>query len=83
MNDDLLDYQDDPVGLDNHDDFILTKEIWETIGAEIHQSWTTVPSVYGRPLRNIMKYWKSFKAAEWSNRILLYSVLLLHVRMTQ
>ena len=73
----------DPVGLDENDEFILSKDVWETIGQEMHDGRTTIPAVYGRPPRNIFKYHNSFKAAEYSNWILLHSVLLLCGRLPE
>ena len=55
-HDDLLDHQDNSIELDENDDFILTKKIWETIVAEMYQSWTTIPSVYCHPPCDIMTY---------------------------
>ncbi|CAG8746477.1 5916_t:CDS:2, partial [Cetraspora pellucida] len=37
-----------------------------------------MPTDFGRPFINIQKYYSSFKAAEWCNWIILYSIPLLH-----
>jgi hypothetical protein len=39
---------------------------------------TSIPTSYGRALRNIYKYHRSFKAEEWANFLLYYSPVLLH-----
>ena len=86
INEDDLDedqVDEEPTGLDDDDEFVMPMHICERIGQDMHNARTTVPAVYGRPTRDISKYFWSFKAAEWSSWILLYSIPLLHESMPQ
>ena len=73
----------DPVRLDENDEFILSKDVWETIRQEMDDGRTTIPAVDGRPPRNIFKYHNSFQAVAYSNWILFYSVPLLYGRLPE
>jgi Transposase family tnp2 len=72
--------EDDP---DYVDELAIPKPIWRDIGSDMERSLRSIPSSYGKSLRNIQKYNKSFKAEEWSNFLLHYSSVLLHDRLRQ
>ena len=61
-------------GYDGRDEFVLPANEWATIGEEMENSRSTVPGAFGRPPRNIDRLFNSFKAAEWSSFLLLYSL---------
>jgi hypothetical protein len=44
----------------------LHNSIWKDIGGDMDRSRKTIPTSFGRALRNIEKYHGSFKAEEWS-----------------
>jgi len=61
-------------GYDEHDKFVLTHKVWKRIGEEIQQSRKTIPSAFGCSPCNIDILINTFKAAEWSMFLLLYSL---------
>lgn len=66
--------------LGNEDELAMSKKTWREIGAEMEGSIKTIPSSFGKALRNIYLYSGSYKASEWSNFLLHYSSALLHVQ---
>ena len=58
-------------------DYELSKKQWESIGEQMDKMKTDMPSDIGRPPRNIYKYHNGFKAVEWRNWIILFSLPLL------
>jgi Transposase family tnp2 len=62
------------------DELAIPKPIWRQIGRDMQNSLRSIPSSYGKALRDISKYSGSFKAEEWSNFLLHYSSVLLHGR---
>ena len=59
----------------------LDKQIWMEIGRDLNISRQTIPTSYGRALRDISTYHKSFKAEEWCSFLLYYSPILLRERL--
>jgi len=57
--------------------FILLKSSWEKIGQKMNENKKNIPLEFGRPPRNIFKHHAGYKAEEWANWIILYSVPLL------
>jgi len=70
-------------GYDGRDEFVLTANEWVVIGEEMERSRSTVPGAFGRPPRNIDRLFNSFKAAEWSSFLLLYSLPIFVNRLPQ
>ena len=69
-------------GRDDTDEFILNEPIWETIGLEMRQSRSTIPTIpFGRAPGDINLHHNLFKAAKWSNWVLHYSIPLLTGRL--
>ena len=62
------------------DELTIPRSNWRLIGKDMENSLRSIPSSYGKALRNISKYSGSFKAEEWSNFLLHYSSVLLHGR---
>ena len=59
----------------------LSQESWRDIGRDMENSRKTIPTAYGRAVRNIYTYHSSFKAEEWSSWLLYYSPILLRGRL--
>ena len=53
-----------------------------TGGQLMHSGRCHIPLEFGRPPRNISKHSNGFKAAEWSNWIVMYSVPLLQNKLS-
>ncbi|PKY61197.1 hypothetical protein RhiirA4_521455 [Rhizophagus irregularis] len=58
-------------------DYELSKSQWEIIGAQMKKIKKDMPNEIGRPPQDILKYHNSYKAVEWRNWIILFSLLLL------
>lgn len=67
----------------NNGDYILSKDIWNEIGDEMHSIQKMIPTYFGRPPRNIILYHKGYKAKEWAAWITIYSLPLLKGRMPE
>jgi hypothetical protein len=63
------------------DNIRLHTDVWKDIGGDMDRSRKTIPTSFGRALRNIEKYWRSFKAEEWSAFLISYSPILLRNRL--
>lgn len=66
---------------DTGESYILSKMVQEQIGHEMARSSRTVPVSVSRTPRNINRHKASFKATEWFEWILIYSVPLLTGRL--
>jgi hypothetical protein len=55
----------------------LSKKTWEEIGQQMADAKREMPVDFGRPPRDIFKYHNGFKAVEWRNWIILFSLPLL------
>ena len=58
-------------------DYELSKSQWEIIGAQMEKIKKEMPNEIGRPSRDILKYHNGYKAVEWRNWIILFSLPLL------
>ena len=58
-------------------DYELSKSQWEGIGVQMEKIKKDMPVEIGRPPRDIFKYHNSYKAVEWRNWIILFSLPLL------
>jgi len=58
-------------------DYELSNSQWESIGVQMERIKKDMPIDIGRPPRNIFKYHNGFKAVEWRNWIILFSLPLL------
>jgi hypothetical protein len=67
----------------NSNDHTISSKIWIEIGKIMEQSRSYMPPDIGRPPRNIIKHSAGFKAVEWANWILLFSLPLLKGRLPQ
>lgn len=67
----------------NSNDYTISSKTWFEIGKIMEQSRSYMPPDIGRPPRNINKHSAGFKAVEWANWILLFSLLLLRERLPQ
>jgi hypothetical protein len=61
----------------NNTEYKISKNKWNEIEKIIEYNKKAMPISFGRPLINIQKYYSSFKAEEWCNWIILYSLPLL------
>ena len=61
----------------NSTPFSIPKSSWEEIGIQMQANKKNMPMEFGRPPRNIFKYYVGYKAEEWANWITLYSVPLI------
>src|SRR6266508_1265122 len=57
--------------------FILPKSSWKEIGQKMNENKKNILLEFGRLPRNIFKYHAGYKAEEWANCIILYSIPLL------
>ena len=58
----------------NNEEFVLSNDIWKEIGNIMHSRRKRMPLEFGQPPRNIFKHSNGFKATEWSNWIIMYSI---------
>ncbi|PKK69834.1 hypothetical protein RhiirC2_681950 [Rhizophagus irregularis] len=58
-------------------DYELSKSQWENIGIQLEKVKKNMPIEIGRPPRDIFKYHNGYKAVEWRNWIILFSLPLL------
>jgi hypothetical protein len=58
-------------------DYELSKSQWESIGIQMEKIKKNMPIDIGRPPRDIFKYHNGYKAVEWRNWIILFSLPLL------
>ncbi|GES82418.1 hypothetical protein GLOIN_2v1644898 [Rhizophagus clarus] len=58
-------------------DYELSKSQWESIGIQIEKVKKDMPIEIGRPPHDIFKYHNGYKAVEWRNWIILFSLPLL------
>jgi hypothetical protein len=61
----------------NINEYTLQKNVWTTIGQTMEQNRKSIPTSFGRPPRNIVNHHNGFKAEEWANWVVLYSMPLL------
>jgi hypothetical protein len=59
------------------DDFNISNDNWKQIGSIIEKNRKNMPYKFGRPLVDILRYSNAFKAEEWTNWVILYSIPLL------
>src|SRR3989337_954248 len=64
-------------------DYVLSPNVWNTIGNEMHHARKNLSAYLGRPPRNIVLYYKGYKAEEWAVWITMYSLPLLKGKMLQ
>ncbi|GES96283.1 hypothetical protein GLOIN_2v1477115 [Rhizophagus clarus] len=69
-------YSNNNPGL-NMNEYTIQKNIWTTIGQAIERNKKTIPTSFGHPPRNIVTHRNGFKAEEWANWVVLYSMPLL------
>ena len=70
-----------PHRADGPDDYVLSKKTVMSIGIDLKKCAQTVPVAVSRTPRNIARHSNSFKAKEWFEWILTYSVPLLTGRL--
>jgi hypothetical protein len=58
-------------------DYELSKSQWVSIGIQMEKIKKDMPIDIGRPPRDIFKYHNGYKAVEWRNWIILFSLPLL------
>ena len=73
----LSDWMDQLQGIFENTDPFREKEKWIEIGEKLKLSRMEMPSSIGRPPRDIYKYNAGFKAVEWRNWILFFSLPIL------
>ena len=64
-----------------NNDYELSKLQWESIGAQMEKIKKDMPVEIGRPPRDIFKYHNGYKAVEWRNWIILFSLPLLKAHL--
>ena len=64
-------------------DYELSKSQWEAFGTQMEKIKKDMPMEIGRPPRDIFKYHNGYKAVEWKNWIILFSLPLLKGRLPQ
>ena len=61
----------------NTNEYTIQKNTWAKIGKTMEANRKSMPTDFGRPLRNIVNHHNGYKAEEWSNWVVLYSMPLL------
>ena len=61
-------------GASFNDDYELSKSQWESIGTQMEKIKKDMPVKIGRPSRDIFKHHNGYKAVEWRNWIILFSL---------
>lgn len=64
-------------------DYELSKSQWESIGVQMEKIKKDMPTDIGRPPRDIFKYHNGYKAVEWRNWIILFSLPLLEAYLNK
>ncbi|PKC54152.1 hypothetical protein RhiirA1_477878 [Rhizophagus irregularis] len=67
----------------NSNEYTISSKTWVEIGEIMERSRSHMPPDIGRPPRNIVKHSAGFKAVEWANWIILFSLPLLKGRLPQ
>jgi hypothetical protein len=67
----------------SNNEYTISSKEWTEIGEIMEQNKKNMPSDIGRSSRNIIKYSSSFKAVEWGNWIVLFSLPILKGRLSQ
>ncbi|GET50952.1 transposase domain-containing protein [Rhizophagus irregularis DAOM 181602=DAOM 197198] len=67
----------------NSNEYTISFKTWVEIGEIMERSRSHMPPDIGRPPRNIVKHSAGFKAVEWANWIILFSLPLLKGRLPQ
>lgn len=67
----------------NSNEYTISSKTWVEIGEIMKRSRSHMPPDIGRPPRNIVKHSAGFKAVEWANWIILFSLPLLKGRLPQ
>jgi len=60
------------------DRYVLPAQSWAMIGQLLEKNLENMPADFGRPPIDIHKYSAGFKAEDWSNWVVFYSLPLLH-----
>jgi hypothetical protein len=63
--------------------YSVSKKDWKEIGRILEQNKNNIPSSIGRVPRNIHKHSAGYKAEEWSNWIMFFSLPLLKGRIEE
>ena len=61
-------------GISFNNDYKLLKSQWESIGEQMKNIKKDMPSEIGHSPRNIFKHHNGYKAVEWRNWIILFSL---------
>lgn len=61
------------------DPYVISTDRWKSVGEIMSQCRRSMPSSFGRPPRDITKYVNGWKAEEWQNWIILYSMPLVSI----
>ncbi|KAL1916622.1 uncharacterized protein VTP21DRAFT_5326 [Calcarisporiella thermophila] len=68
-----------PEGADINQEHILSTPELEEIGASMQACRKKIPTSFGRPPRNVYKFSKGYKAEEWMDWVIMYSLVFLNV----
>lgn len=63
--------------LKENDTFNISTDEWKRVGSVIEKNRKNMPYTFGRPLVDILRHSNAFKAEEWTNWVILYSIPLL------
>ena len=64
-----------------HEDFNLSKPMWTAAGKDLKRANPWIPASLGRHLRDISKHINGYKATEWQEWTLLYSIPVMQGRL--
>ena len=62
---------------------VLPKYVWAEIGTIMQTNRENMPLDFGRPPIDIQRHYAAFKAEDWANWVLLYSLPLLQSRLPE
>ena len=72
----ILEKENEPIP-----EFVLDKKVINEIGHEMRNGKKFIPGIFGRPPQDICNNWRGFKAEEWKNWCIFYSLPLLFGRL--
>lgn len=68
---------------DSGHDYIISSNVWAEIGKMMEKNRKNMPLDFGRPPIDIQRHSAAFKAEDWSNWVILYSLPLLQGRLPE
>ena len=68
---------------DSDHNYVMASNVWAEIGKTMENNRKNMPLDFGRPPINIHQHSAAFKAEDWSNWVLLFSLPLLQGHLSE